>query len=234
MRGLGGLASVARAGALAGHHPTPPIDQQALASHADLVRGNYGYHRFFHGNWWRRYPDAWWVRGWENAAVVYGTGDWRAYYAYCGYGYSEPLYYDYGSNVVYQDSYVYVNGDSTASEDEYAQQATAIAQTGQQARASKEEPWLPLGVFAMVQGEQVAANDVIQLAVNKSGVIRGNFHSALLDTTLPVYGSVDKTTQRAAWMVGDRKEPVFEAGFANLGMPQTTMLVHFGKDRTQQ
>jgi hypothetical protein len=59
-------------------------------------------------------------------------------------------------------------------------------------------------------------------------VIRGNYYSALSDTTLPVYGSVDKETQRAAWTVGDRKEPIFEAGFANLTKSETTMLVHFG------
>ena len=39
---------------------------------------------------------------------------------------------------------------------------------------------------------------------NKAGVIRGNYDSVLSDTTLPVYGSVDKKTQRAAWTVRDR------------------------------
>ncbi|OAI53273.1 hypothetical protein AYO44_04385 [Planctomycetaceae bacterium SCGC AG-212-F19] len=34
--------------------------------------------------------------------------------------------------------------------------------------------------------------------------------------------------------VGDNKETTYEAGFANLTKPETTMLVHFGKDRTQQ
>jgi hypothetical protein len=33
---------------------------------------------------------------------------------------------------------------------------------------------------------------------------------------------------------GDRKEPVFEAGIANLTKSETTMLVHFGKERMQQ
>ncbi len=147
---------------------------------------------------------------------------------------AEPVYYDYGSNVVYEGDSVYVNGDAVGTQEQYAQQATTIADTGKQARATKEEEWLSLGVFAMIQGEQVNGNDLFQLAVNKSGVIRGNYYNALSDTTLPVYGSVDKKTQRAAWTVGDRKEPVFEAGLANLTKSETTMLVHFGKDRTQQ
>ena len=43
----------------------------------------------------------------------------------------------------------------------------------------------------------------MQLAVNKDGVIRGNYYNALSDATVPVYGQVDKKTQRAAWTVGD-------------------------------
>jgi hypothetical protein len=86
----------------------------------------------------------------------------------------------------------------------------------------------------MVQGEQVNGNDLFQLAVDKSGTIRGNYYNVLSDSTQPVYGSVDKTTQRAAWTVGDRKEPIYEAGFANLTKAETTMLVHFGTGRTQQ
>ena len=45
---------------------------------------------------------------------------------------------------------------------------------------------------------------------------------------------MDKNTQRAAWTVGDRKSPVYEAGIANLTRDETTLLVHFGKDDRQQ
>jgi hypothetical protein len=45
---------------------------------------------------------------------------------------------------------------------------------------------------------------------------------------------VDAKTQRAAWTVGERKDVTYEAGAANLTQDQTTMLVHFGKDQTQQ
>ena len=86
----------------------------------------------------------------------------------------------------------------------------------------------------MVQGERTDSNDLFQLAVNKAGTIRGNFYNVLSDTTLPVNGAVDKKSQRAAWTVGDKKEPIYEAGFANLTKAETTLLVHFGKDRTQQ
>ena len=70
--------------------------------------------------------------------------------------------------------------------------------------------------------------------MNKTGIIRGNYYNALTDTDEPVYGSVNTKTQRAAWTVGNRKTPVYEAGIANLTRDETTMLVHYAKDNTQQ
>jgi hypothetical protein len=209
------------------------VNRSAFVNQANLVRNNFYHSGCFQGNWWGRYPGAWRAAGWLTAASVWGYPTWGACASYCGYP-AEPIYYDYGTNVVYEGDTVYVNGDSVGTQEQYAEQAITIADTGKQAEASKEEEWLALGVFAMVQGEQVSSNDLFQLAVNKAGTIRGNYYNALADTTLAVYGSVDKKSQRAAWTVGDRKEPIYEVGIANLTQAETTMLVHFGKDRTQQ
>jgi hypothetical protein len=86
----------------------------------------------------------------------------------------------------------------------------------------------------MIQGDRKDSNDLFQLAVNKAGTIRGNFYNTLLDTAMPVYGAVDKNSQRAVWTVGDNKEPIYETGFANLTKSETTMMVHFGKGKSQQ
>lgn len=235
--GLGGLSELARSGAFAGQPQIGAVNAQALAGQAELVRNNFNFNDCFNGNWWRDHAGAWWAAGWGagwgSGGGGYSYPSWGNCSGYGGYS-SEPAYYDYGSNVVYQGDTVYVNGDAVASQEQYAHQATTLADTGKRARATKSEEWLSLGVFAMVQGEQVNGNDLLQLALSKSGVLRGNYYNALTDTTLPVYGSVDKHTQRAAWTVGDRKEPVFEAGIANLTKSETTMLVHFGKGRTQQ
>jgi hypothetical protein len=45
---------------------------------------------------------------------------------------------------------------------------------------------------------------------------------------------VDKKTQRAAWTIGDNKDNVMETGFYNLTKDEAPMLVHFGKDKTEQ
>ena len=239
--GLGGLSALERPGGVAGNSPTVPVNPQALANQANLVRNNFNinnrFNNCFNGDWWGRQSGAWYAAGWAAAgagAAAYSYPSWAASYGYTGYGYSEPTYYDYGSNVVYEREYVYVNGDAVATQEEYGQQAASIADAGKQARASQSDEWLALGVFSVVQGEQANGNDLFQLAVNKSGVIRGNYYNALSETTLPVTGSVDKKTQRAAWTIGSRKEPVFEAGYANLTKSETSMLVHFGAERTQQ
>ncbi len=241
LSGLGALSGYAalagKSSALAGKSPTVAVNRQALVNQANLVRNNFNHSGSFRGNWWNRHRGAWRAAAWGTAAAAgagaYGNASWGDCSSYGGYS-SEPSYYDYGSNVVYDGGKVYYNGDSVGTQEQYAQQAQTIAGTGKQARATEEEDWLPLGVFVMAQGQQVHGNDLFQLAVNKSGVIRGNYYNALSDTTLPVYGSVDRKTQRAAWTIGDRKESVFEAGLANLTRSETTMLVHHGKDRTQQ
>jgi hypothetical protein len=45
---------------------------------------------------------------------------------------------------------------------------------------------------------------------------------------------MDRDSQRAAWSIGERQGTVFEAGANNLTQDQTTVLVHLGKERTQQ
>jgi uncharacterized protein (TIGR03000 family) len=45
---------------------------------------------------------------------------------------------------------------------------------------------------------------------------------------------VDPKTQRASWIVGDQKTTVYDTGIANLTRDESPILIHFGKDRTQE
>ncbi len=158
---------------------------------------------------------------------------WAAMSSYGGYG-SEPTYYDYGTTTVYQGDTVYVNGDATATSAEYATQATAIADAPPPASPPKDDEFMTLGVFGMVQGDATVADQVVQLKVNQQGVIQGEYYNATTDSTEKITGSVDQKTQRAAWRVGDNQKVVYEAGIANLTKPETTMLIHYGSEKTQQ
>ena len=86
----------------------------------------------------------------------------------------------------------------------------------------------------MVQGDQTESTNIIQLAVNKTGIIRGNHYNATNDATQPIQGSVDKETQRAAWTIGDNSTVISETGIGNLTGEETEMLIHYGADRTEQ
>jgi hypothetical protein len=204
----------------------------ALATQGTAVRRNFSYYNNFTPGWYAKYPGAWFAAGWV-AGRAWAASSWYSVASYCGYP-AEPMYYDYGSTVVYEGDSVYVNGESAGTPEQYAEQAVELADAGREAAPPKEEEWQPLGVFAMVRGDEETSDKIFQLAVSKEGVIRGNYYDAIGDNTLPVYGSVDKKTQRAAWSIGDKKDIVYEAGIANLTKDQATVLVHFSKDNTQQ
>jgi hypothetical protein len=204
----------------------------ALRTQGGYVRTNFTHYNCFRPGWYARYPGAWFATGWA-ASRAWTAMNWGNLATYCSYP-ATPVYYDYGSTVVYQGDNVVVNGDTIATTAEYAQQADQIANAGRTAQPPENEEWQPLGVFALARGDEETSDKILQLAINKDGVIRGNYYDALADNTLPLYGSVDKKTQRAAWSIGEKKDIVFEAGIANLTRAETPVVVHVGKDKTQQ
>lgn len=147
---------------------------------------------------------------------------------------AQPVAYDYGGNVVVQSDAVYVNGDAAGTPQQYASQASQLAGTGQAAQPAEDTKWLPLGVFAVVEGDQTNSDDVFQLAVDRQGIIRGNYHNVRTNQVESLSGAVDKTTQRAAWTIGNDQTPVYEAGLANLTKDQTPILVHTADGQTRQ
>jgi hypothetical protein len=225
-------AAAGRSAYVAGRSGTYYRSAAAVRGQGVYVRQGVANYPCFRPGWYAQYPGAWFAAGWA-ANSVWRAATYAACSSYCGTT-EEPVYYNYGDNVTYQDDGVYFNGDKVYSNEEYVQKANTIADDGREAKVTKEEEWLPLGVFAMVQGEETKSNYIFQLAVNKQGVIRGNYYDAVTDSTSLVYGSVDKKTQRAAWTVGDRKTPIYEAGVANLTKAETSMIVHYSKDRSEQ
>jgi hypothetical protein len=213
-------------------HVTPYWSHGVITTRAGYVRTGFGYYNTFRPGWWTRHPGCWYPPGWI------GPYAWRwATWVLLSELWAlsvQPIYYDYGNNVVYQDNAVYVDGQNVGTAPEYAKQATVLADQGQQAKAALDAEWTPLGVFALVQGDEKTSNNLFQLAVDKQGTLRGNYYDGLMDTTTPIYGSVDKKTQRAAWTIGKKNDRVFETGIYNLTKSETPCLVHFGPDRTQQ
>jgi hypothetical protein len=225
-------AAAGRVAVAAGPNTTAYRSAAAIRGQGAYVRQGVANYPCFRPGWYARHPAAWLAAGWAAGAVWRAT-TWDNYTSFCTFE-GDPSYYSYGENVVYQEDGVYFDGEKAATFEQYEQQAAAIAETGREAPASKEDEWMALGVFAMVQGDEKTSNHIFQLAVNKQGTIRGNYYDAVTDTTSPIYGAVKKSTQRACWTVGDRKTPIYDCGVANLTESETTMIVHYGPDRSQQ
>ncbi len=152
------------------------------------------------------------------------------------YGWSEPIYYNYGQNVYYDDGSVYYGDQVVCSEEEYADQAEAIATNTPQEKPADDE-WMSLGVFALTsdgQPTEVEPTMFLQLAVSKQGVISGTFQNTATDSVQEVEGMVDKQTQRAAWTAKGKTRPLMETGIGNLTKDTTPALIHFADGTTQQ
>jgi hypothetical protein len=241
----GGRASLPTDGAFGGNwtraggaaaiaHATTPLSGSVAAARGAAVRNDFDGHGAFDRGWYTNHPGAWFAAGW-GASTIWHAATWPAIGAWCGWGTAAPIVYDYGNNVTYQGDQVYYGDQPVATADQYYQQASDIAQS---APATAPDPqsddWLPLGVFSLIQGDQSDTNTMFQLAVNKAGVIAGNYNSVLTGTTAPVHGAVDKQTQRAAWTVGENKTTVYDTGISNLTKDEAPVLIHLGNDKTQQ
>jgi hypothetical protein len=213
-------------------YSTRYVSRTAFTTQAGYVRRGWVGTTTFSPAWYRRYPVAWRTGRWA-AASVWAAPSYFIVANWCRMPLT-PVYYDYGNTVVYRDNYVYVDGEQTVPAERYAEQAFAIADAGRAAEPAPIDEWQPLGVFALVRGDEKSSDRVFQLAVNKAGLIRGNYYDGVGDTASPIAGEVDRKTKRAAWTIGKKQDVVFEAGIANLSLPETPMLVHFGKERTEQ
>lgn len=195
-------------------------------------------HRFPVGGWhymyWNRTrPWAYWWSVPTYANVV-GWFNWDAPSA----TWSQPIYYDYGTggNVYYEGDNVYVGDQMVGTAADFAASAAELATV--QPPASQEEAesteWMPLGTFAISSDESDAdPTRVIQLAVDRSGVVSGTLYNTATDEAQTVLGQVDKDTQRVAVRIGESDDVIMETGLYNLTKDEAPVMVHFGPDRVE-
>ncbi len=221
-------------GPAGGFGGTRYVPAASLGAQGAVVRGGFGYYNAFSPGWYTRYPGAWFAAGWA-AGTAWNAVTWGGCSTYLGIAAStQPVYYDYGNTVTYQGGQVYYEDQPVATAADCSQQASQIDAAVRKAATVADDSWQPLGVFAMAQGDETSSNDIFQLAINKAGTVRGTYYNAISDSTQPVAGSLDAKPQRLAWTIGEKKEPVYQTGLYNLTQEQTTLLAHFGKDRTEQ
>lgn len=138
--------------------------------------------------------------------------------------------------MTYINNTVYVGGEQVATADEFATTAMDLATVAppQSDEESATAEWLPLGTFAVSTNEKdVEPSHVVQLAVNKAGIISGILYNIDTDQALAIQGQVDKETQRMAFRLGNSETVVAETGVYNLTQEEAPVLIHFGMERTE-
>lgn len=201
---------------------------------------------YYHGGWgyyhgWG-YPGGWCCPGWSSATAWTCMG-LSTLTAFLGMG--ALMSSGHGSssstttvpvsttNITYEGDNVYVNGQPAGNATQYYQQAQQLAAVGQSNPGDQNEEWQALGVFALAEPGQSDSNMTVQLAVNKSGTVRGNYFNQLTNESAQVYGSVDKNTQRVSWTIGTNPNTVFDAGLSDLTKENSQVLVHYGPNSTE-
>lgn len=151
---------------------------------------------------------------------------------------SEPVYYDYGTggNVYYENNAVYVDGQEVGTPQDFAASAATLATVDPPASEEEAESadWMPLGTFAVSSSQkEVDPTRVIQLAVNREGIVSGTLTNTATNDAQTILGQVDKETQRVAFRIGTSDDVVAETGLYNLTQEEAPMMVHFGPDKVE-
>lgn len=190
-------------------------------------------HRFHCSGWhyiysYSNYPYTYW---W-NTPNYDDFGRWFAWNVAAAAS-QQPVYYDYGDggNVTYQDNSVYIGGQEIAGSDEFAESAATLATVPQPASKAEadEAEWMPLGTFALTTDpDDTAADRIVQLAVDKQGIVSGTLYNKSTDKTQALQGRVDKETQRVAVRIGESEKVIAETGLYNLTQDEVSLLVHYG------
>ncbi len=236
--------SVAGINSVGGHTPQKgaSLTNQINPQRSQQLRNSYSqrYSNAFNGNWWNNHSylnNYGGYGGWGGYGRGYwwGPATWLGLSSWIPWGWGSPLYYDYGSNFYYDNDSVYLNGRRLCSAPEYYDQAVQIIDKAPKVTNNKDQ-WMPLGVFAVTQDAKKASDMVFQLAVNKEGAIQGTYFNSDDNTAKPIKGMVDKESERAVWTFADKNKNavIMETGIYNLTKDQTGVLVHFGKERTQE
>ncbi len=169
--------------------------------------------------WYARHPEAWRPRqpdaDWWKAADSGGIAAWLR----------KPV--EVASGGASGAGVVPAGGDLPGLE---GTQSVLVLPAGHDAPPAGPEAaddWLPLGVFAVVADPTSQAHSYQQLAVDRSGVIKGNFYDAVSDTVQPIEGAIDREALKASWTVGPRGSR-FEAPVEAFTAPPRTVTVSAG------
>ena len=197
-----------------------------------------------------RFDDRWWgACGWHGGVAVVGAYPANPWWWWAPVTMGvvagfvdalspDPVYIDYGTTVVYQGSTVYVDQKPVPTQ-QYTQPLVNLAVNVEQPPppqpppAGQDAEWLPLGVFALCQEEKGDPVMLLQISVNRHGIVSGACDNPLTGDKKPIAGSVDKKTQNVAWRIGENTQAIYATSLANLTLDVSPVSIHFGDTQVQ-
>jgi hypothetical protein len=178
--------------------------------------------------------------GWPGRNPYYGwrTASYASLGAFMGASFAaaaaQPVYYGYGSggNVYYQDNTVYVNDQAVGTPEQYVQQAISLVSAAP--AQVTDTDWLPLGVFAFTREDVDDSQGIIELAINKEGVLAGTYYNESTGVSRSLKGTLDQKSQRVAVGFGDGKntDMVLDTGIYNLTQDEAPAILHRGTEES--
>lgn len=201
-------------------------------------------------NWWLRHPhfqpvwrhQVWfpvqpWTFWWSTPNFV-TVRNWFVWAPQHTTVWQQPVFFDYGpgGNLYFEGDAVFMNGARIATADEFVQSAMDLATVPppESEEQAMQAEWMSLGTFAVSTEEHdVDPTRVIQLAVDREGIVSGTMFNEATDEAYAVQGQVDRETQRVAIRVGESETFVLETGLYNLTQDEAPVFAHFGTERTE-
>jgi hypothetical protein len=107
-----------------------------------------------------------------------------------------------------------------------AASAANLAQLGA-ADPDDKAQWMDLGSLALKASGEAKATRIVQLSVNRDGLLRGSHYDLLSDQVQTIEGAIDKQTLRAAWKIGHNGKVVFQAPVDELTKPEGNVTAFF-------
>jgi hypothetical protein len=232
----------------AGYHPYGGYGNHPYGAYGYHPYGGYGYHHYgFYG-----YPGGWSSAGLE--ASMWTCMGLTSLTSFLGIAAMSGNRNAGASNVTYEGGNTYIN--TLPAQDYYQQgqqlagsaggdapansQLTAMAQTVSSDTQSPTvtpaatQAWQPLGVYSLCEPGQKQSTTLFQLAINKDGVVRGNYMNQITNEKAQVHGALDKSTERISWTIGSNPQTVFSTTLPELMKKDSKVVVQFGPASTQQ
>jgi hypothetical protein len=126
---------------------------------------------------------------------------------------------------------VYVDGRAASTPEEYARQA--VAMVAYIPTKVDETEWLPLGTFTFTREDVDDSQSMMELAINKQGVVAETYFNEATGASRALNGMVDQECQRVAigFADGKNRDIVLETGLVNLTEDEAPGLLQI---RTEQ